>query len=340
MQLFYQTIETPFQYPFQISKGRLKTHQPALVVALGLGKMFGYGEAPAIQYYDISIGKLVEQLEAIKKDIEKYAFNDAYRFGHFLEHLIPKQHFLRCALDMAGWDLYGKLQQTPLYTLWGTHWDINSIPYTDYTIGIDEPDMMLKKMLAYPSPIYKIKSKSTADIEIFKYLRKHTKAIFRVDANESWTANETLQLVPTLCDVGVELVEQPLEKNNFEGMKTLMQQNDLLFIADESCVSASDVEKCKYHFHGINIKLTKCGGITSALQMIPKAKLLGLKVMMGSMNETTVGTAAIAHFAPQLDFLDADGPLLLNEDIATGLQYKQGKVEVSHKPGLGISFNA
>ena len=121
-------------------------------------------------------------------------------------------------------------------------------------------------------------------------------------------------------------------------MKVLYQQSPLPLFADESCVSEQDVKKCVDHFHGINIKLTKCSGITPAIRMIQEARTLGLQVMMGSMNESEVGSAAIALFLPQLDHVDMDGPLLLSQSIATGLMYENGKVTVSGKPGLGIQF--
>jgi L-alanine-DL-glutamate epimerase-like enolase superfamily enzyme len=100
----------------------------------------------------------------------------------------------------------------------------------------------------------------------------------------------------------------------------------------------SDVQKCAGHFHGINIKLTKCSGPTPALRMIETARGLGLKVMMGSMNESSIGSAAIAHFLPQLDHVDMDGPLLLSEDIATGITFDNGVVTLTNKPGLGITL--
>jgi len=110
----------------------------------------------------------------------------------------------------------------------------------------------------------------------------------------------------------------------------------LPLFADESCVFENDVEKCKDHFHGINIKLTKCSGITPARNMIKKARALDLKVMVGCMNESTVGSAAIAHLLPFIDIVDMDGPLLLEEDVATGIQYDFGRVIYSDDPGLGI----
>jgi L-Ala-D/L-Glu epimerase len=119
----------------------------------------------------------------------------------------------------------------------------------------------------------------------------------------------------------------------------LYHQSPLPLIADEACVRESDVEKCHHHFHGINIKLTKCSGITPAKRMIDKARELEMKIMIGCMNESTIGSAAIAHLAPLVDYIDMDGPLLLADDIATGLTYDHGKVSVSEKPGLGIVTN-
>ncbi len=81
-----------------------------------------------------------------------------------------------------------------------------------------------------------------------------------------------LKLIPQLAALGVELVEQPLAKDDWEGMKILYKESSLPLYADESCVFEQDVEKCNNHFHGINIKLTKCSGITPARRMIDKAK--------------------------------------------------------------------
>ncbi len=157
-----------------------------------------------------------------------------------------------------------------------------------------------------------------------------------MDANAAWTLEEALQKIPDLKALGVEFIEQPLAKDNWDGMKILYQQSSLPLIADESCVVETDVEKCGGHFHGINIKLTKCSGITPARRMIEKAKALKLKVMMGSMNESSIGSAAIANFLPQLDYVDMDGPLLLAEDKASGIKFDFGKVTLLHQPGLGV----
>ena len=336
MKLLYKKIELPFEYPFTISGGRTKTHQPSLIVALQLGNIIGYGEAPAITYYNITVEQMIADIESKKTMIEKFAFTTADRYWHYLHHLLPDNPFLVCALDMAGWDLFGKMRKQPLYTLWNTQWQ--NIPVTDYTIGIDTIEKMIEKIQAKPWPVYKIKMGTANDMETIATLRKHTDAVFRVDANAGWTLEEALDKIPVLKNLGVELVEQPLAKDKWNDMKILYEQSPLPVFADESCVFENDVEKCVGHFHGINIKLVKCSGITPALRMIEKARQLNLKIMMGCMNECTVGSAAIAHFLPQLNYVDMDGPLLLKKDIATGLNYNDdGLVNISNAAGLGIN---
>jgi L-alanine-DL-glutamate epimerase-like enolase superfamily enzyme len=335
LQLKYYSFNLPFEYPFTISKGT-KTHQPTLITSLGLGNLRGHGEAPAISYYNVTVEDMIASLEEKKSMIERYALTDPGRFWHFLHHLIPGQHFLTAALDIAGWDLFAQMRRQPLYQLLGIKWD--SQPLTDYTIGIDTPENMVAKIKAHPWPVYKIKCTGTGGIDTLRLLRSHTDAPFRVDANESWTLEEAKMLSPDLQSLGVTIVEQPLPRDAYEEMKELKALSPLPLYADESCRTEDEVKKCAEGFHGINIKLVKCGGITPAMRMIKEARMLGLRVMMGNMNESSVGTAAIAHMQPLLDEVDADGPLLLQQDLAEGLAYEKGLLKLSGRPGLGIRF--
>ncbi len=335
VKLQFYPYHLKFRHPFTISKGT-KTHQPTLVVELEHFGIKGYGEAPAISYYDITVEKMIADLAAKQAMIEKFALTEPERYWHFLHHLLPKNPFLVCALDIAAWDLFGKLSRKPLYKMWNGN--IDKTPVTDYTIGIDKIENMVAKLREKPWPVYKIKVGTADDIAIVKALRAETDAVFRVDANAGWDLETALQLIPQLRDLGVELVEQPLAKDNWEEMKVLYNQSPLPLFADESCVFETDVAKCEGFFHGINIKLTKCSGITPALRMIPEARKRGLKIMLGCMNESSIGSAAMAHLAPLVDFLDMDGPLLLEEDVATGVGYDKGKIIYNHLPGLGVEF--
>jgi len=335
MNIRYKSINLPFHYPFTISKGT-KTHQPSLLVELEYFGIKGYGEAPAIPYYNISVDGMIEDIEKKRELIEKFAFTHPDRYWHYLHHLFPQDPFLVCSLDMAGWDIYGKMNKTQLHNLWKL--DISKNPLTDYTIGIDSVEKMVIKMNEKPWPIYKIKLGTDKDVQIISELRKHTSSVFRIDANAAWRQDEALEKIKAFKDLNVEFIEQPLAKDDWEGMKFLFEHSPLPLLADESCVSENDVEKCHDYFHGINIKLTKCSGITPALRMIAKARELGMKVMVGSMNESSIGTAAIAQLLPLIDYVDMDGPLLLAEDVAEGVTFDKGKILYNNLSGIGVAM--
>jgi L-Ala-D/L-Glu epimerase len=336
MILRYRKSDLRFKHPFTISKGT-KTHQPALLVELEFFGIKGYGEAPAITYYNIPVEKMIADIESKKKFIEKFSFTEPDRYWHYLHHLLPDNPFLVCALDMAGWDIYGQIKRKQLYQLWNL--DISKNPLTDITIGIDTIENMVLKMKETPWPIYKIKLGTTDDIQIMQELRKHTDAVLRIDANAAWKAEEALEKIKIFKELNVEFIEQPLAKDDWGGMKFLYENSPLPLIADESCVSEYDVEKCKGYFHGINIKLTKCSGMTPALRMIKNARSLGMQVMVGCMNESSIGTGAIAQLLPMLDYVDMDGPLLLAEDVAKGVKFDNGKIIYGDGYGLGVTVD-
>lgn len=325
LNIKYKSISTPFHHPFTTAHG-LKTHQPALLIALTFNGVTGFGEAPAIHYYDVTVDGMIAQLISKIEVLQRYAYTEPDRFWHFCHHLFPDQHFLICALDMAYWDMYAKMNRKTIFELNELTW--GQVPLTDYTIGIDTLDKMIEKVNEKPWPIYKIKMAGRQDLDIIKTLRQHTDAVFRVDANASWTLEDALAIIPELVKYKVELVEQPLAKDDWEGMKILKEKSVLPLFADESCVTENDVMQCCEVFDGINIKLTKCGGLTPAFRMIAQAKALNKKVMMGCMNETEIGSYAIAQFLPLLDYVDMDGPLLLDVPPLKLLGYHEGNVSI------------
>lgn len=335
MQLLLKKYVLQLKHTFSISR---ESHdfQDSLIVCLSFQGHTGYGEATANPYYDISVESMIHEIEGVRQDIETFDFSTPEILHSFL---VEKRlsNFAICAIDLAAHDLFGKLKEQPLYKIWDTR--LEHAPGTNYTIGIASIEKMIAKMQETPWPIYKIKLGTDNDVAIVKALREHTDAIFRIDANCAWSVEETIYNAPLLKDLGVEFLEQPLKADNWDGMEQVMHHSVLPIIADESCIVESDVEKCGLHFSGINIKLTKCGGITPALRMITKAKELGLKVMVGCMTESSVGISAIAQLVPQLDYVDMDGALLLKEDIANGVRFsKTGETIFSNKSGSGISL--
>jgi L-alanine-DL-glutamate epimerase-like enolase superfamily enzyme len=335
MKISLKKYVLPLKHTFSISR---ESHdfQNSLIISLSLNGQTGYGEATANPYYKISVESMIAEIETNLSFLENYNFSTPEVFHAFL---VAKElsNFAICALDLAAHDLYGKLNNKPLYEIWGTN--TLHYPTTNYTIGIAPIEKMVEKMQETPWPIYKVKLGTDDDVAIVRELRKHTNAVFRIDANCAWTAAETIKNAPLLKDLGVEFLEQPLKADDWEGMEKVMSQSVLPVIADESCIVETDVEKCALHFSGINIKLTKCGGLTPALRMIKEGKKLGLKVMMGCMTESTVGISAIAQLLPQLDYVDMDGAMLLKEDIANGVRIlKDGTIVFPKLSGTGVSL--
>ncbi|WP_224490255.1 dipeptide epimerase [Robertkochia flava] len=335
MQLTLKKYVLELEFTFSISR---ESHdfQDSLIVTLTQDGKTGYGEATSNPYYNITVESMMEEIEAVRAEIEAWDMKDPAAFHAFLTEK-GLSNFAICALDLAANDLWGKLMGKPLYELWGTTTD--SYPRSNYTIGIDTVPKMVEKMQKKPWPLYKIKLGTDRDVEIVTELRKHTDAVFRIDANCAWTAEQALEYAPKLKELGVEFLEQPLKADDLEGYKKLMEGSVLPVIADESCIVEADVEKCAGYFHGINIKLTKCGGLTPALRMIAKARELDLQVMVGCMTESTVGISAIAQLIPQLDYVDMDGALLLKKDIATGVHINpDASVVFPEEPGSGVNL--
>lgn len=337
MTLSIHDIHLPMRHPFTIALGTI-TKQHNIVVALGDGEYTGYGEGAAGSAWKAyTPAAMRASLEAARNRIESAAFTTPDAFWAEIAPALADNPFALCALDEAAHDLWGKRQGQPVWNLWGL--DISRVPVSDYTIGIDTIEKMVAKMKEFDGwPIYKIKLGTPNDLEIVRELRRHTKSVFRIDANTAWSAEQTIALAPELKALGVEFLEQPLLRDDWEGMKSVVKESALPVIADESCQTETDVDRCAGHFHGINIKLTKAGGLTPARRMVQRARELGLQVMVGCMNESSIGISAIAQLLPLLDYVDMDGSVLIAKDIAKGVYLDKGKPVFPDGPGLGVTL--
>ncbi|WP_457617209.1 dipeptide epimerase [Lutibacter sp.] len=336
MKLIIRTYKLLFKHPFTISRGT-RTGVPSVIVELNEGNLSGYGEATANPYYNTTVEQFQEELYNKQHIIEIEASKTPEEYWSYLYPHFKNNMFLLCALDEAYTDLYARKKGLKLYEYW--NFKIDTIPQSNYTVGIDTIKNMVAKMNEVDFPIYKIKLGTKEDIKIVSELRKHSNAIFRIDANCGWTPDETIKNAEILKTLGVEFIEQPLNAHDWEGAKKVYKNSVLPIIADESCIIEDDIEKCHNHFHGVNVKLMKCGGLTPAKRMLNKAKKLGLKTMVGCMTESSVGISAIAHLTPLLDYVDMDGALLLKNDVATGVQVNNGNIVFSNANGTGAFLN-
>ncbi|MEM8495566.1 MAG: dipeptide epimerase, partial [Planctomycetota bacterium] len=346
LELKLHPLELPLRHAWTIAHGT-RTVQRNLVVELhdpetGLS---GYGEAAAIPYFDVHLEQLTGFLHLQRKWIEA---SESEQFRAMFENLHSQhewstQRFGFCAIDQAFQDLEGKRVGKANWKRCDLH--LSTCPQSDYTIGMAEPDVMADKLNEFPNfPVYKIKlgtGSPETDLKLVERLRKETEATFRVDANCAWTAEEAITISGPLKQLGVEFIEQPLKcEAAQEEHEAVYFGSDLPIMADESCITESDVDACAGVFHGVNIKLMKCGGMTPARRMIARAREHGMKVMIGCMTETTVGISAIGQLLPLLDYVDMDGALLLAKDVADGVKVGDDGVAVfPDTPGNGVTWH-
>jgi L-Ala-D/L-Glu epimerase len=337
MKLALTDLHLPLRHPFTITHGTT-TVKHNLLVTLSDGTHTGCGEgAGSFAYRAFTAESMRADLEKARSLIEGTPLETPESFWQTMLPALGHNRFALCALDQAAHDLWGKRLGQPVWQLWGLN--VDHFPPSSYTIGIDTIDTMTAKLREFPGwPVYKIKLGTAQDVEIVRALRQHTDAVFRVDANTAWTPEQTIASAPELRELGVEFIEQPLAAGDWTGMKRIMAECALPVIADESCLTEEDVEKCAGHFHGINIKLSKAGGLTPARRMVAKARALGLRVMTGCMCESTVGISAAAMLLPLLDYADMDGAALLAGDVADGVRMENGRARFPAVPGTGVTL--
>jgi L-alanine-DL-glutamate epimerase-like enolase superfamily enzyme len=334
MKLEILPFQLPLKHTFTIAHQSRDIQDTLIVRLLGPDGLYGLGESTTNPYYGITIENMQACLIKVADEVlSGLAPMHPEELWKITQPYFKDNPFAQCALDIAAWDLYAKMQGKKLYELL----DLNpaAIPVTNFTIGIAPIPKMIEKMKEVDWPIYKIKLGTDHDLDIIKSLRAHTDAVFRIDANCAWTADQAIAYSGELAKLNVEFMEQPLAREDNEGMKKVYRYSELPVIADESCITEEDVSRCSGLFDGINVKLVKAGGITPGLRMLRQAKSMGMKTMVGCMTESSVGIAAIAHIAPLLDYVDMDGAMLLARDIAEGVTIRTDGVEFPNRPGTG-----
>lgn len=337
MNLELFEVALPLRHEFTIARGSL-TSQEAMIVSLTHDGQTGWGEVTANPYYGFDLEKIRHDIESVRGTIEQFSFQTPEQLWQLLYTQLPHNPFAICAIDLAAHDLFARLAGKPLLEAWGL--SKAPIPVTSYTIGIDSIETMIAKLNDMPGwSCYKIKLGTLHDIEIIRALRQHTDATFRVDANCGWSVDEAIEKSQALKSLGVEFIEQPLPADATpQDKSTLFHETALPIVADENCIQESDVAACRPYFHGVNVKLCKCGGLTPARRMLLHARSLGLKTMVGCMIESSIGISAAAQLLPLLDYADLDGAILLRDEPACGVTINHGQVTFVDAPGTGAQL--
>jgi L-Ala-D/L-Glu epimerase len=345
MKLHYHTLDIPYEFTFTISR-HSHTHTTTVIAELHYehnGQQYtGLGEAvPSIFYkedaktvcafYDsINQNGLLRDLTPF--DIQKLQA----RFADIENNMAGKS-----AIDMAFYDLQGKILNKPVWQLWGL--DPARVPKSSYTIGIADLDTVKRKTeiaLSRGYDILKVKLGSPNDVELFQAIRTlapHPEITIRVDANAAWEVEDAIEICQLLKDNYVEFVEEPLKLNSSEEDYTrLKAESPLPLMADESCHTLRDIPRCAEYFHAINLKHTKTGGLTEAMRMIHAARAHNLTIMLGGFGESSLSITAFAQLSPLVDYCDLDGALLMAEDAYEGIVFEGSRFNLPTRPGLGV----
>lgn len=327
-----QRITTKFE--FKIARSA-ESYYDVVIVKISDGEHTGYGEAAPNKRYHDSKDLVLRYLENMTAHITALSVEDSQVRQAALEALFPDSYALQAGLDMAFWDLYGKQLGKPLHDIFGAGTDL---PVSSYTIGISELDMIPVKLEeATPYPILKIKLGTPNDQAIMDTIRKHTNKVIRVDANEGWkTVDEAKRHIEWLAGENVEFIEQPMPADQLDDIAKLHDWSPLPVVADENSVRPEDVPALAGVYHGINIKLMKCGGLTNARKMVALAQKYGMDLMMGCMVESSVGISAAAQLGGFMRWLDLDGNVLIANDPYVGVGNEAGKLILGNEPGIGV----
>lgn len=324
-----------FRHAFGIAHGTRNTTDTLLVKA-SLNGVDGYGEAALPPYlgYDVNtlcssfgdyFNMLPSGMEGIQTVLKKIVHSNKE---------IPAP--IRCATDIAIHDLCGRLTGMPVRKLL-------EIPEAQgvrcsFTLGISSVDEMFEKMNeATGFTLFKHKLGGENDRERILAFKQASNASFCVDANQGWhTVEEAAREINFLAEQGCIFVEQPLPVAMNNKLNELRDLIKLPILLDESIQQLSDFMDLAPYCDGINIKLVKCGGLASAKELMRIAKRSGKKVLIGCMSESSCGAAAAAELSGWADWVDLDGPLLISNDPFSGVEYKNGMIQLNERAGLGI----
>lgn len=333
MRLTHEPLELETRFDFRIAHGSHRAYRNTLVRIehegiTGLGEASPahyYGETPAMVALALDtwapvLGDDPFALEAIEERMRRTLI------GHGAAH---------AAIEMALHDWIGQKLGQPVWKLFGL--DRSRVPLSCVTLGMAAPAEMEKKLESVAGfPRLKVKLGAPGDVESLKLIRSRFKGALQVDANTAWNAADAVRVLREIEPLGIELVEQPVAREDLDGLRWVRERVGIPVFADESCHHAADLANLAGRVDGVNLKLMKTGGLAEMRRAIHAARAHGLKVMLGSMIESSLALSAAAQLAPLADLLDLDGHWLLARDPYRGAPGERGEIRLGDGPGLGV----
>lgn len=325
-----EKITLHLRNPFHLSYGVSDTRD-AFILRLTDGSGIGEGTIPP--YYRVDPGAMLAAWERLAQQAHQLP-DDPAEIADWVGVEGPAA--ARCAVELALFDRIGRLRGLPLWALLGLP---EPQPLaTSFTISGAADELARQAQEASHFGIIKLKLGSGDDVARVAAARAaRPDARLFVDANAGWSRAEALRLVEELAPFNLELIEQPVDKDDIDGMGMVQAATKIPVVADESAQSLAQVERlAAVGVQGVNLKLMKLGGLTTAIAVARFARQHGMRVMLGSMIETSVGATAMAHMIGLAEWLDLDSPLLISNDPFEGLRYDaNGQITLPDRAGIG-----
>lgn len=344
-------IHLPLETPFIISYDTYD-YMPSVIVKLETDDgLIGYGEAVPDEH--VTGESFFSAIEVLKHQLLPAVMGEnpfeIEKIHHIVDSRIYANPAAKAAIDIACYDLMGKYLVKPVYDLiGGKYHDELTFPKV---LSIEEPEVMAEKAKlaverGYRSLKLKVGTEAFKDVERIKAVREAVGygVPIRVDVNQGWNDYATAaKVLPLLDPLRISWLEQPIKMGDFDGLAELRKKTVIPIMADETVHGGSDVIEIikKGAADKINIKLMKTGGIYPAIHMAKTAESAGISCQIGSMVESSIGSAAGYHTAiarKNITSTELTGPLLFSKDIGN-LEYQIPFVYLSGKPGLGIEVN-
>ena len=345
MRLSHERYTLHPKVPFAIARSSVTSYDRVCVRLTDDAGVEGIGEAAPNAYYKESADTVIAALNPLRTVVERSrtiaSVHDIDILEEWMHAASPPDASARAAISAAAHDLLGKKTGKAVYQLYDL--DPAFMPGSSFTIAITpNQDELLQRIAdAHRYPLLKIKLGTDRDEWIARTVRRAApNKTLRADANAAWTLDQARVMIRSLADLGFELIEQPLAPDDIAGLRALRSESPIPVIADESCRTGPDLPKLEGAVHGINIKLSKCGGLAEAVRMAREAKRREMLVMLGCMIESSLGITAMAHLAPLANYADLDGAALIEDDPFVGASIDSGVIRLPAGPGLGVSVRS
>ena len=335
MKLTFQPYDLQFKHAFSIANFS-RTFTRIVLTTIELEGFTGCGEASIPPYLGETaetISTFLEKAKAVLKN--KTQPIDIEDIMAEIDALETGNKAAKAAIDIALFDLKGKIELTPVWKMMGAKQ--RNMPITSLTLGIDTPSVLRQKVAeAADFKVLKIKLGADDDKKIINTIRELTDKPLYVDANQGWKDKHfALEMAHWLAEQGVQFIEQPMPKEDLDGNAFVTEGSPIPTFADESFQRLTDLPKITGAFHGVNIKLMKCTGLNEGLKIVSAARTRSMKLLMGCMSETSCAIMAGASLAPLCDFVDLDGPWLVSNNPFKTPLLKNGKILLNKSAGFG-----